>query len=294
MGLEMECYLWDKSEESLLNDGSVIERVLEELPQVITKDHYNYQLEVRTKPHNNPDELLKELKANLKLADKVCEKYDLKIIPMSWMGGREMFNGVHMHFRNGDRNRFEQTLFNIYPFALALTDVFKFSPFSNANLSYRFRKSPHFAIPVLREMTKSKRYSDVCVNINKENNRHRLKSLNTIEIRTFDLPFDFNHLKNLVRCMFNIVAFIKNTSKIGVGGDFEEVNKKIIKTREEIKSRAVGYNYVLDNYNYEVYNWLCSKFNLEKLKLPFSIQNDWRIKDYVNKLDVKNYLDGGE
>ena len=68
--------------------------------------------------------------------DKVFKKYNIKIIPHSWLGGDfdEMFNGVHFHFRNGNNNNFEKTLFNIYPFVLALTDCFMFSPFSSKAL----------------------------------------------------------------------------------------------------------------------------------------------------------------
>ncbi len=292
MGAEMECYLWDEYNESLLRDEDVLNKILDELPKVITRDYYIYQIEVRTMPHNNPNDLLNELKKNMRLSDKICKKYDVKIIPLSWMGGGEMFNGLHLHFRNSERNNFEQMLFNTYPFVLALTDVFKFSPLNRGKLSYRFSKSPHVTMPVLREMVKSQRYSDVCLNQHKENSRHRLKDVNTMELRTFDIPFNFKYMSNLTKLMYNIVAFIRNREKIG-GGNFEDMESKVDKTRKSIKDDQVGYNYIFDDYNVSIYKWLCEKFSVEKLKVPFHLEHSHKLKDYVNDLDIEKYI-GGE
>jgi len=294
MGVEMECYLWDCFEQRLLNKEEVINKVLDELPQVITRDYYTYQLEIRTTPHNTVEELMKEFKRNMELSEKVCQKYDLRIIPLSWMGGNEMFNGMHFHFRNGSKNNFEQTMFNIYPFILALTDVFKFSPFTQNVLSRRFQSSPHFSLPNMYEMVKSCRFSDVCMNMNKENNRHRLKSVNTIEIRTFDLPFNLKHMNNLAGLLFNIMAFIKTHEKITGHDTLSKLTEQLSSTRTSIKNNPVGYNHLFRLYNVEIYRWLCDNFNQEVLPLPFDLTHTIDLSYYVNSVTSRTFLEGGE
>ena len=294
IGTEMECYLWDEYNEDLLREENVMDDILSELPKVITKDYYHYQIEVRTLPHNSPDGLLNELKKNLMMADKVCRKFDVRIIPMSWLGGGEMFNGLHFHFRNGERNNFEQTLFNTYPFVLALTDAFKFSPLNRGKLSYRFSKSPHVTMPKLREMVKSQRFSDVCLNPHTENTRHRMKNVNTMEVRTFDIPFNFEYMSNLTKLLYNVVAFINNRGKIDNGMNYNEMEDRIDKTRKSIMNDQVGYNYMFEDYNVSIYKWLCEKFNIPALKVPFHLEHSHKLRDYVDKLDIERYIEGSE
>ncbi len=292
IGTEMEFYLWDEYEEKLLRDESILNKILDNLPKVITRDYYVYQIEVRTMPHSNPEDLLNELKKNMRLSDKVCREHEVKIIPLSWLGGGEMFNGLHFHFRNSDRNNFEQTLFNTYPFVLTLTDAFKFSPYSRNKLSYRFCKSPHVTMPKLNEMVKSQRYSDVCLNPHKENTRHRLKNVNTMEMRTFDIPFNFEYMTNLTKLLFNTVLFINNRSKIGNGMTYVDMEVALNKTRKSIMEDQIGYNYLFDMYNIEIYKWLCKRFEIPTLKIPFHLENSSNLKDYVNTLDIGKYIGG--
>jgi len=286
----------------LLSSDRVMGQVLDELPDVITRDYYPYQIEIRTKPHISAEGMLMELKNNMELCQSVCDKYDLKIIPMSWLGSGEMFNGLHFHFRNGERNHFKESLFNSYPFILSLMDCFKFSPASSSYLTRRMRQSPHIQMPVIPNIQASARYSDVCVNRNRENNRHRLKKDNTMEIRIFDLPYNFKYLANLTKLLFSIMKFLNTKEMVGlpdistIGGmqKMEDFVNNLYGTRQDIVVHATGKNYTLNKSNKEVYQWLCKKFKIEELKVPFTeAEPDWMMSRFVNNYSVSSYI-GGE
>ena len=142
-------------------------------------------------------------------------------------------------------------------------------------------------------MVESQRYSDVCVNSHKEGTRHRLKKVNTMEMRTFDIPFNFTYMKNLTKLLFNTVLFINNRNKIGNGGDYAKMEETFRKSRQSIMEDQVGYNYIFDMYNVEVYKWMCKRFNVPALKVPFHLDNSSKLKDYVNTLNIEKYI-GGE
>jgi len=274
MGAEVEMYLYDCENKDLLRKEALIQLILDKhLPIEVTRDYYPYQLEIRTRPHNNPDDLIKEFITTLKLCDKVFGKYKIKIVPKSWLGGNydEMFNGIHFHFRNGNRNHFETTMFNIYPFILTLTDCFKFSPYDSNRLTQRFNSSQHCSFPNLVNPARSGRYSDVAMNRHTENSRHRLKTTQTMEIRTFDVSYNIEYFKSLVTLMFNVVKYIKTDKRV-YQFEHQETENKLYKTREEISCQRIGFNYLFDDYNNNIYRFLCEKFKAKEIKVPFSIE----------------------
>ena len=290
MGMEFECFLWDNENDGLLQDEKTIRDILNELPKEITRDYYPYQLEVRTGVHKNSESLIKEFIKFLKMSEDVCNKYGVRIIPMSWVGHSEMFCGVHFHFRNGNNNNYEKTMFNVYPFLLALTDCFKHSPQDLNNLTYRFSNSQHCQFPRITEMVRSQRYSDIAVNRHRENTRHRLKSEQTIEMRTFDVPYNIEYLSNLIRLLFKTMQYVNMKEKLC--GDISKSNQKLRETRDEIKSFREGYNYFFDKHNYEVYDWLCDKFKIKKLKVPFTmgIEEPYNYIIEKKKKDIYEFL----
>jgi len=291
MGCEFECYLWDFENKRLFNNEDILRELLDILPKEITRDYYPYQLEIRTKPHNNPEEVIKEFLSLLKLCDEEFTRHNIKIVPLSWMGGdfSEMFNGVHMHFRNGNNNHFENTMFNVYPFVLAMTDCFKHSPHDFNNLSYRFANTQHCACPNLNNMMSGHRYSDIAMNRHRENSRHRLKNVNTIEVRTFDVPYNMDYFSNLIKLMFHLFQNINTKEKLMLY-DYEKVHTTIMKTRNEVKYMRIGYNYFFDMYNHEIYDYLCDKFKVEKEKVPFALIDSGGYDLSREKKSVQKFL----
>ena len=111
IGLETEMYLTSyKSIKDLNKNNDVMNNILLDLPKEITRDFYPYQLEIRTNPHLNPKLLMDEFKSLVKTCVKVCAKYGCSIIPISWMGGSEMFNQQVTHLpKNIKRIKISET-----------------------------------------------------------------------------------------------------------------------------------------------------------------------------------------
>jgi len=298
VGIEFECYLYDRYKQELLHNEHLLNEVLGTLPREVTRDYYTYQLEIRTTPQDSPEKAMGEFRKNLLLCDKEFSNQDIRIIPMSWLGGGEMFNGLHVHFRSEKKNHFENTLFNMYPFMLALTDCFKFSPTrDNRRLSVRFSDSRHIAMPLLNEMIRSNRYSDVCLNRHRENTRHRLKKDFTMEVRSFDIPYNLDYMDNLIKLSYAVVASVKRNGKIfpeRCNNSVTSLAHSIGMTRESIQFEKVGYNHVLDCYNVEVYRWICKRFGIKEIKVPYSLVDGGSMLDFVNSRGVNEYVGGND
>jgi hypothetical protein len=285
MGMEVEMYLYDAESECLLSndeDGKqILDECLAELPNTVTKDWYNYQLEVRTMPHDNPETLIKEFQETLLLCRKVFAKRGIEIKPLSWLGGGENYNGVHFHFRNGRNNNYQNTMFNMYPFVLALTDCFKNSVDTCNVVSKRIAHSPHIGFPQLKRLSRrlvgEDRFKDIIVNGYVDNDRHRLKHEPTIEVRTFDVPYNFEYLKNLIRLMYNLFCHINSDAEIKDKTD-EEIEQLLYSTREDIMFQRSGLNFLFEMQNTEIYKYLYEKFNIEKLEVPAVLNKENPIK----------------
>jgi len=269
-GIEIEVYLLDEND-SLINDIEVTEELLENLPDTITKDYYPYQLEIRTKPHKNPETLLNELKENIAKCNEECVKRNLKMRFNSWLGNDEMFNGLHFHIRYLGENQFLNTIMNSYPLILSIASFFRCSPGGFNLPSNRLDCSQHCGLPsldsdVLENPSNSNRYKDIVINQYKNNNRHRLKSVNTLEIRLFDVPCDWEYLKLLVHLLYNTYSHLKKTKPL-----IDNKNKKDINwyfetatiTRNEICSCRHTFNYFLNDFNDSI---IMKLINLFKIK----------------------------
>jgi hypothetical protein len=294
-------YLYHAEDECLLGGEHVeiLEKCLEKLPKTVTKDYYPYQLEVRTMPHNNPEDLIKEFEETLKLCREVFKKYKIEIKPASWLGGNENFNGVHFHFRNGARTNFQKTMYNMYPFVLSITDCFKNSVSSSNEVSRRFGNSNHIGFPALNNLSRRSfnedRYRDIIVNGYTENTRHRLKSEPTIEVRTFDVPYNFEYFKNLTKLMYSLFNNINSEEEIKPAED-EVIKAALLETRQDIAVQRIGHNFLFDKSNKEVYEELCALFNIEKLVVPAVMRKDNNIKNQTQlmtnwrKVGTKTWL----
>ena len=303
IGVEAEMYLYNAETGSLLEnideDTDLLNECFAELPDTVTKDFNNYQLEVRTRPHDNPEALIEEFKETLLLCRKVFAKRGVEIKPLSWLGGSETYNGLHIHLKNGVRTLYQTSMFNMYPFVLALTDCFKNSVSSANEISRRFNASNHLGFPTLHNLSRrligEQRYKDLIVNGYTENTRHRLKREPTIEIRTFDIPFNFEYFKNLIKLVYNLFAHINSEEQIKPDTD-AEIKEKLIQTREDIRCQRHGYNFLFDTENKHIYKYLCKKFKLEELVVPVTmlksnpIKNRSNLQENWRKLGTKVWL----
>lgn len=287
MGMEVEMYLYDNKNKQLLNDGLLLDLILNSLPQKVTKDHYSYQLEIRTGVHTDPEELFKDFVETLNLCNETFNKFNISIYPASFFQKGAMFNGVHFHLRSlTKRLSFENSLNNIYPFILTLTDIFKNSKYQDC-YSFRFSESPHLSIPNLNRLSSSRRNSDVCVNRHRENTRHRMKKDFTIEARTFDVPFNADYLKNLIDLIFNTYSYMKVNKKIRKSELTTECLKAISNTRYSIMDDKMGINYCFakTRENYYIYKFLCDRFKLPIVvkDKAFSIGNENTVEKFLGK-----------
>lgn len=286
-GIEIEVYLVNQNNK-LITDQKIIDELLENLPDTITKDYYAYQLEIRTKPHSNPEEMIKELQNNIILCHKECSKRNLKIRFTSWLGKDEMFNGLHFHIRMGDNNPFLNTIINSYPIVLSYASFFRCSPGGFNIQSQRIDRSPHCGIPNIngQELSRpdnSNRYRDMVINQFKKNNRHRLKSVNTLEVRVFDVPCDWEYLTSLIKLLYNLFWYVKIDKSIINEKNSREYDKYLetaTMTRDEICSCRHTFNYFLDDYNDNIVKELMKKFKIPILEENLSMKVDENPFDY--------------
>jgi len=271
-GIEIEVYL-KHGDGRLVGDVAITDKLLEKLPKTITKDYYPYQLEIRTEPHKTANGMIAELKKSIKQCYEEAKKLGLTLQFASWLGGNEMFNGLHFHTRTGKNNKFMNNIINVYPLVLSLASYFRCSPAGFNYLTRRIDNSPHCGLPHLDQhdlisSDNRNRYKDIVINMFKDNNRTRLKSVNTLEMRIFDVPCDWNYLVLLIRLLYKIQehiiveeAFYKISDK-GARNKYYDTARD---SRDEICACKHTKNYFFNEYNDEIINNLCKLFGLEPL-----------------------------
>jgi hypothetical protein len=281
IGMEVEMYVTDKFGRPL-NSREVMEEMLEVLPKKVTKDHYQYQIEIRTAPHNNPDDLIKDFMTTLKKCVTVFKRNNLYLLPYSWLGGGEMFNGVHFHVTYKEPANFYNMLMNSYPLLLLVAYNVRNSPASFYVPSKRTQSSQHMGLPNMTSEDDfnedDDRFRDVAINKFKDNSRHRMKSVNTFEIRMFDTPNNLQDMKYLVRSMFEIYNKIPCNSLIVSEAGKRRFITAMDRTRFEIANLKRPHHHLFDdscrNLTKELYGCL---------KVPFK---ESKYNKFVKKCDT--------
>ncbi len=261
-GIEIEMYLWDKETNKVNWSDDIIDEMLSELPEAVYKDYYPYQIEIRTHPHKTPEGMLRELRKNIQMTWESAQKFNLDIIPSSFLNSNVMYNGLHFHARYVNaRNSFYPIMMNTYPFILSLTSFFRFARCKERSkvwkenvLSERFMSSIHIGLPYLNSGDFNNcndgcdRYKDMTINKYSENNRHRLKSESTLETRCFDVPPTWESLSTMVHLLYNIFQRSKsNTSWLIDAGNpakmpLSEYSEMAQALRGEIKNTKNTWN----------------------------------------------------
>lgn len=230
IGAEMEIYLIDTYEDryELLDEKSVIEDIYSEFDDRVYKDYYDYQLEIRTNPSDDWEEVAGELVELMKRVSRVAREKDCIIAPVSYIKDG-MFNGFHVHVSYRPEMSFGKMVEHalaMYPFMLDIARITLSAPIRNRThgeiLSLRQLDSPHIGVPPLEFNNRdfenywiydenaryNNRYHDVIVNTNRKEGRHRIKSVDTIEIRMFDCVGYKRAIYNVIESVYNVAKFI--------------------------------------------------------------------------------------
>jgi len=230
IGAEMEIYVIDTYNDrfELLNDDEVIEAIYSEFDERVYRDYYNYQLEIRTYPSDDWKEVANELIELMREVSRVAEGRDCIIAPVSYINGG-MFNGFHVHVSYKPEVSFGKLVEHalaMYPFMLDITRITLSAPIRSGEygeiLSFRQLDSPHIGVPPLdfnnydfeyywtydENARNGNRYHDIIINTNKKHGRHRIKSVDTIEVRMFDCVGSEPGIKCVLESVYKIAKYI--------------------------------------------------------------------------------------
>lgn len=309
-GLEVEMYLFDrKTRGNLLNDDGIMEQILKNCPDVITRDYYSYQIEIRTGPHSSPQKLIKEFLDNYQKAKEVCHDFGQKILPLSQYAGAQN-NGLHFHVRavNGRTNNFYNELINSYPFVLSLASFFRDSPDGTNVISRRMMNSSHIGLPFFNERkflngglsSSNNRYKDVVINKNTETdvdehgvffNKQRIKNVHTFELRLFDTPSNPKYFNNMINLLFKMYQHIDvRDNKSYIWDDMKKYQYLAETTRNEVLNTKHPFNYFFNDYCSNVVGRLCEFFSIKFLENSNPIKNDiYNWESYINNKKLGDY-----
>ena len=232
IGAEMEIYLIDAYEDeySLLDNENVIEDIYSEFDERVYRDYYEYQLEIRTNPSDDWKEVANELIELMKEVSRVAREKECIIAPVSYIKGG-MFNGFHVHVSYKPEMSFGRMVEHalaMYPFMLDITRLTLSAPFKNERygevLSLRQLESPHIGTLPLHydnyeyedywvydeEANLSHRYHDIIINTNRKEGRHRVKNIDTIEIRMFDCVGYKKAIYCVLESVYSIAKYINS------------------------------------------------------------------------------------
>lgn len=235
VGAEIEMMLYDSKSGELLGDMRRCEEILQSLEnRYIWHDYYPFQLELRSHPHNNVEDIISELTRQFNAAARAFSEEEIFIIPASTMGlGTEnAFCGTHLHFSfdedSTNRDFYKHDLLNAmamigwssYPFIISIADITKNSEDNNKRHKHcsRILESRHIGIPPFREPVRrghndTNGWKDWIVNADSTDT----KDVSTLEFRIFDTPSYMSHLRFLLDSTYSVISSIRmNTPMIDV------------------------------------------------------------------------------
>lgn len=203
-GVEIEFILFDLQESSPCNSNDYIEDLLSEIQdERVYRDYFPHQIEIRTYPSTSAEDLEKQIHTLFANALSVALKYDFIIIPKSILEMYQdyMFTGTHIHITDTRKTLkllYSELVNYKYPLLLALYPYFSTSKVIRGtkitNFGLRLTQSPHIGINEIpanpdafyEDYTNNMRYRDIAINRNEREGRHRIKDVDTVEIRFFD------------------------------------------------------------------------------------------------------------
>jgi len=235
IGAEMEVYVIDHVEDPpiLLQSESVIKDIYSAFDERVYKDYYNYQLEIRTNPSDDPYEVSNELCELLREVSKVAREYDCYIAPVSYIENEDenaVYCGFHIHISlKNNKNTTKELIKMILSMYPVIYDIARISlsspdkdPVLGDILSKRIANSRHIGLPdppldlytlKITFINHRQRYFDIALNLNTReedrSERHRIKDVTTIEIRVFDTIGSKKAIETVVEAVYNLAKRVK-------------------------------------------------------------------------------------
>jgi hypothetical protein len=303
-GVEIELPLFDSRNKELLQNNELVERILGNLPNIVYRDHYSWQLEIRTEPSNNPEEIINTVRDLFTKSSKEFYKHKIFVVPAtaiarnSGPGLNGVYCGMHVHVSYPDvrvEDYWEKAM-GIYPFILALADHSKNFEVSEIQTSERLDKSHHIGMPfmekskfMLGNRDSNSKFKDIILsNPINDGSRHRLAKPATIECRIFDTPSLFNFFEYIVRYTMGVASRIKTDNPMVemIKKDPDETNRKLTMTRDLLATQRYGVNKVFRMLNADV----CASVS-DYMKIPFPEVTQFEFRENMHlSADVNGYL----
>jgi hypothetical protein len=305
-GIEIELMLFDSRNKEPLQRGDLQEKILLNIQGIkgcenIWKDFYPWQLELRTKPSDNPDEIIRETKNLYNICTKEFSKHKIFVIPVPMLSnGQQAYCGMHMHIgypNIGETDEYYKKAMGMYPFALALTDHSKNCELSMYHNSERLDKSRHIGFPYLDKedflrgnQGEGRKYKDIILSlpVERPENKSRLVKPYTIEVRSFDTPSLFSFYEFMVRYMCSIASRIRSDNPIvkGLDSNIGGISNKLNMTRDLMINQRYGVNKIFNMLNVDVCQNVSDYFGFT---LPRQTQFEYR-EDMGLSANVNGYL----
>ena len=296
MGVELEMTLYDLQRKDLVQQNSFVLEILEDLPREIWKDYYPYQLEIRSNPHSNPDDIIREIQEFYRIARRKFAENGIAVIPATGILDGQVFCGMHVHvsYKDADEETYWRRAMGIYPFALSIADHTKNFEIDLIHTSKRLLESRHIGRPPLsfsafiRSGTK---YTDIAYRQreNGEGGRVRMERPTTIEIRVFDTPSLFSHFKFIVEAMYHVARYIKDSNPFVslIENNIRAANNAVDMTRLLMEHQRYGVNKILrGKLNADVCRMIAERF---KIDFPNETQFEYRERMNLNA-DINGFL----
>jgi len=295
IGAEMEVYVLDDTEYPPipLQSSEVIEDIYSQFDERVYRDYYTYQLEIRTRPSDDPNEVAKELCQLLNQVSKVVREYQCFIAPVSYIIDDfedTMFCGFHIHISLDNNNhnftKMCKIMLAMYPLIYDIARISLSSPVMNKKhgeiLSKRVAYSNHIGIipPPYdletlerRFISERERYYDIAINTNRrddeDDHRHRIKNIDTIEIRVFDSCGSRKAIETIINATYQLARKVKT--------DFiKEISYNIIKQEKFAEMLITVRRRLIDHQKY--FNPITLSDlpeTLEKLEVKTQIFDAW-------------------
>jgi len=302
-GIELELLLFDARNKEPLNNMNLLEKILSNLPAQIYRDHYPYQLEIRTKPNTDASSIVEETRKLYRMASAEFLKHKIYVIPAPAISQGFVYCGLHIHLsypNMKDKKEYYNKAMGMYPFLLSLADHTKNFEINQLQTSERIDKSRHIGLPRLDSKSflraenfgpgDNHKYNDIIFSpaIEDNNNRSRMRKPDTIEVRLLDTPSLFKFYDFIIHFIINLANRIKtdNLAIKQLNENHAEYTNKISMTRMLMTSQRYGVNKIFRMLNADVCEYLADEFNL---KFPRETQFEYR-ENLGLSADVNGYL----
>lgn len=304
MGVELELFLFDSEKKQPLRDMSLLEGILDGLPWNIYRDYYPHQLEVRTDPFDNPDDVIRQTKELYRLASDRLKQHGIFIVPAPNIttDSGYVWCGLHVHLSYPDRKQtapYWAKAMGMYPFMLSLADHTKNFEINDLTAGDRIQSSRHIGIPYvnksqfLRGNREERKYRDIILSNPIEEDTHgrsRMVKPYTIEIRLFDTPSLVSTYEYMMRMIHNIASYISVSNPIvrviEESGNCTRVERMFDLTRKYIGTQRYGVNKVFHKLNTDVCDDVCRYFNI-----PFDRKTQFEFREDMGaEANINGYL----